>query len=249
MKYINTNDQAGNQHWELRDESGQPVEVGRIVTTARDDDRNRRFELRGGTPPHKPSSTGKVYGHWLTLDEGRNSGDEYYPQVFNLKWVELTKLAEPEAEKPAAPSSPSSPSGKLIGVVIQSMVNDAVKAQLAQNMDAIVASTIESFKLTLSNYVKKDVFDAAMDTLDEESNEYLIADEHDYVESTDLADAINQEIDNRSFISEGDQLDWDVDDHASSIQDLMQTSLQSEVQSIVHDMVRNRALVVSLNPE
>jgi len=248
MKYINTNDQAGNQHWELRDESGQPVEVGRIVTTARDDDRNRRFELRGGTPPHKPSSTGKVYGHWLTLDEGRNSGDEYYPQVFNLKWFDLQ--AAPTAEEPAEePAAPSSPSGQLIGVVIQSMVNDAVKAQLAQNMEAIVAATIESFESTLSNYVRKDDFEMAMDTLDEESNEYLIADEHDYVESTDLADAINQEIDNRSFISEGDQLDWDVDDHASSIQDLMQTSLQSEVQSIVHDMVRNRALIVSLNPE
>ena len=247
MKYINTDDQAGNMHWELRDASGQPVEVGRIVTTARDDSLDRKFELRGGTPPHKPSSTGKVYGHWLTLDEGRNSGDEYYPQVFNLKWVELTKLAEPEAEKPAEKAA--SPSGALIGVVIQSMVNDAVKSQLAQNMESIVAATIESFESTLSYYVKKVDFQAAIDTIDEESNAYLLADEHDYVESTDLVDAINEEIDSNSFMSEGDHPDWDIDDHASSIQDLMQTSLQSEVQSIVQDMIRNRALIVSLNPE
>ena len=30
-----------------------------------------------GTPPHKPSSTGRVY---------TKSGAEYYPGVFNLKW-------------------------------------------------------------------------------------------------------------------------------------------------------------------
>jgi len=240
MKYINTNDQAGNQHWELRDASGQPVEVSSIQESKAD--MPRQFRIEGGTPPHKPSSSGKVYGKWFDNALLDNSTSEYYPQVFNLKWVDLK--AERTADKPAEKSA--SPSGQLIGVVIQAMVNDAVKAQLSQNMEAIVAATIESFQSTLSYYVKKEELDNTLAQLDDD---YLKADEHDFVESTDLMDAISEEINSHSFLSEGDQLDWDVDDHASSIQDLMQTSLQSEVHSIVHDMVRNRALIVSLNPE
>ena len=243
MKYINTDDQAGNMHWELRDASGQPVAVGSIQESKADEPRH--FKIDGGTPPHKPSSSGKVYGSWFKGNGIDGSTSEYYPQVFNLKWHDLQ--AKPAAEKPAEKTE--SPSGALIGVVIQSMVNDAVKSQLAQNMESIVAATIESFESTLSYYVKKVDFQAAIDTIDEESNAYLLADEHDYVESTDLVDTINEEIDSNSFMSEGDQTEWDIDDHAGSIQDLMQTSLQSEVQSIVQDMIRNRALIVSLNPE
>ena len=244
MQYINTDDQAGNQHWELRDASGQPVAVGSIQESKADEP--KQFKIEGGTPPHKPSSSGKVYGKWFTRreeihgfdDRTFGSTSEYYPQVFNLKWHDLQAKPEPEKTE--------SPSGQLIGVVIQSMVNDAVKAQLAQNMESIVGATIESFQSTLSYYVKKDELDSTLAQLDED---YLKADEHDFVESTDLMDAISEEINSHAFLSEGDELAWDVDDHASSIQDLMQTSLQSEVHSIVHDMVRNRALIVSLNPE
>tara|TARA_R110002110_G_scaffold13787_1_gene65717 strand:- start:1402 stop:2112 length:711 start_codon:yes stop_codon:yes gene_type:complete len=236
MEFINTNHQAGDQHWELRDASGQPVEVGRLLTTTRDNQEGLQFEIAGGRPPHKPSSTGKVYGKWVSVaggDDMLKGSSEYYPQVFNLKWIDLKAERTPEktAEKPAAPSSPS---GQLIGVIIEALVADAVKAAIKGGVSFIINQQIESLR---AEFVTKSDLSAALDVIDDE---YLKADEHDFVESDDLDDAIEGALDSRV---------WDIDDHSSEIQDLMQTSLQSEVESIVQDMVRSRALIVSLNPE
>ena len=38
------------------------------------------FTVKGGRPPHKPSSTGRV---WI-----EEYSQEYFPTVFNLKWIE-----------------------------------------------------------------------------------------------------------------------------------------------------------------
>jgi len=51
-----------------------PVEIGEIVKSFRGD----VYKILGGTPPHKPSSSGKV---WV-------ENAEYYPEVFNLKWTQ-----------------------------------------------------------------------------------------------------------------------------------------------------------------
>jgi len=229
MQYINTDDQAGNQHWELRDASGQPVAVGSIQESKADEP--KQFKIEGGTPPHKPSSSGKVYGKWFTRreeihgfdDRTFGSTSEYYPQVFNLKWHDLQAKPEPEKTE--------SPSGQLIGVIITAMINDGIKAAMGDLIKIEIDKLRDELVTAIENLEN---------TLENQASEYLIADEHDYVESHDLEDAINSELDSRS---------WDISDHASDIEDLMTTSLQSEVQTIVQDMVRERAFVVSLNPE
>lgn len=55
-----------------------PVEIGATLT----DFRGETAVLRGATPPHKPSSTGRVY-----VQEGDCSA-EYFPSVYKLQWVE-----------------------------------------------------------------------------------------------------------------------------------------------------------------
>jgi hypothetical protein len=62
-------------NWTLQHADGTPVCVGETLTTHRDE----TYVITGGRPPHKPSSTGRV---WV---EG---GGEYFPSVFNIKWVE-----------------------------------------------------------------------------------------------------------------------------------------------------------------
>ena len=217
------------QHWVLQDEHGNLVPTGTFLKSNRDEQEGRRFELQGGRPPHKPSSTGRVYGKWSAIDEnvdvvlGANS--EYYPQVFNLAWLDRSPIPSDSSEKT------DSPSGQLIGVIITAMINDGIKAAMGDLIKIEIDKLRDELVTAIENLEN---------TLEDQSSEYLLADEHDYVESTDIEDLINSELDSRQ---------WDIADHASDIEDLMQTSLQSEVQSIIQDMVRERAFVVSLNPE
>ena len=231
--------------WQLQDSDGLKVEHGSTQTSKLDEP--RKFKIDGGTPPHKPSSTGRIYGRWFTVDENdveivSESTNEYYPQVFNLTWVDTTPVL-------AAPQKTDEPSGQLIGVIITAMINDGIKQGIKAAMGDLIK--IESDLIKIESHLIKIEIDKLRDelvtaienletTIEDQASEYLIADEHDYVESHDLEDAINSELDSRS---------WDIADHASDIEDLMQTSLQSEVQSIIQDMVRKRAFVVSLNPE
>lgn len=62
--------------------TGEPVSVGDTVT----DFRGEEAILTGGTPPHKPSSTGRVFVRSASAEVGWSG--EYYPSVYNLKWVE-----------------------------------------------------------------------------------------------------------------------------------------------------------------
>jgi|TARA_R110001599_G_scaffold41104_1_gene124583 hypothetical protein len=41
--------------------------------------------VQGGTPPHKPSSTGRV---WVATSGGEWNR-EFFPTVFNLEWMEM----------------------------------------------------------------------------------------------------------------------------------------------------------------
>jgi hypothetical protein len=52
-------------------DTGVPVQEGEKI-----DD----FHIKGGWPPHKPSSTGKV---WI-----EEYSQEYFPNVFKLKWIQ-----------------------------------------------------------------------------------------------------------------------------------------------------------------
>ena len=62
-------------NWELVHKDGTPACIGEVLETRS----GERYAITGGRPPHKPSSTGRV---WV---EG---GGEYFPTVFDLKWVE-----------------------------------------------------------------------------------------------------------------------------------------------------------------
>lgn len=73
--------------WELvTEDKGLPVYLHQIVLDSDED----AFKVSGGYPPHKPSSSGKVWGYWIEEhdpDESyRHTEREYYPSVFNLKW-------------------------------------------------------------------------------------------------------------------------------------------------------------------
>jgi hypothetical protein len=62
-------------NWTLvREGTNTPVAIGETIVSFR----GLETILLGGSPPHKPSSSGKV---WV-------ENAEYYPSVFNLKWVE-----------------------------------------------------------------------------------------------------------------------------------------------------------------
>ena len=136
MTYINKT--IDGKTWQLQDSDGLKVEVGSTQTSNRDEPRT--FKINGGTPPHKPSSTGRVWGNWLSHDENGDeildqAASEYYPQVFDLTWVDKTPVL-------AAPQKTDEPSGQLIGVIITAMINDGIK----QGIDAAMAAQRDELK-------------------------------------------------------------------------------------------------------
>ena len=70
--------------WQLRDrQTNEQIKVSHMyLFPAKDGAKKKQFEILGGAPPHKPSSTGRVYGKW----HNNNSDREYFPTVFNLQW-------------------------------------------------------------------------------------------------------------------------------------------------------------------
>ena len=145
--------------WHLQDSDGLKVEHGSTQTSKLDEP--RKFKIDGGTPPHKPSSTGRIYGRWFTVDENdveimSESTNDYYPQVFNLTWVDTTPVL-------AAPQKTDEPSGQLIGVIITAMINDGIKQGIESAM-AIQRNEIKTLvAATLTDLVdemEKTAFDA-----------------------------------------------------------------------------------------
>ena len=145
--------------WQLQDSDGLKVEHGSTQTSKLDEP--RKFKIDGGTPPHKPSSTGRIYGRWFTVDENdveimSESTNDYYPQVFNLTWVDTTPVL-------AAPQKTDEPSGQLIGVIITAMINDGIKQGIESAM-AIQRNEIKTLvAATLTDLVdemEKTAFDA-----------------------------------------------------------------------------------------
>ena len=66
----------------IYEDSSLPVHTDHLVTSD-----GKGFVVTGGVPPHKPSSSGRVYGYWKADGEDASTC-EYFPHVFNLKWVE-----------------------------------------------------------------------------------------------------------------------------------------------------------------
>lgn len=63
----------------VNEETLQTIELGSKLETFR----GEKCTLLSGTPPHKPSSTGRVY---VEFEDGTKG--EYFPSVIGLKWVE-----------------------------------------------------------------------------------------------------------------------------------------------------------------
>lgn len=67
------------QQWQLVDaESGCEIHTGDVRPTRG----GESFVVDGGTPPHKPSSTGRVHGH---LKFG-NHMLEFFPGIIGAEW-------------------------------------------------------------------------------------------------------------------------------------------------------------------
>lgn len=64
--------------WVLVGADNIPVKAG-IRVSSRDQD----YVLKGGRPPHKLGSTGRVY----VTAQDRIFDSEFFPTVFGLKWV------------------------------------------------------------------------------------------------------------------------------------------------------------------
>ena len=74
--------------WHLIDvNSMQEIIVGETLRDSHDDE----WTLLGGRPPHKASSTGRVY---VEDDDGTR---EFFPSVFDLKWFHKTEVKKDES--------------------------------------------------------------------------------------------------------------------------------------------------------
>jgi hypothetical protein len=164
--------------WQLQDSDGLKVEHGSTQTSKLDEP--RKFKIDGGTPPHKPSSTGRIYGRWFSVDENdveivSESTNDYYPQVFNLAWVDTTPVL-------AAPQKTDEPSGQLIGVIITAMINDGIK----QGIDAAMAAQREDLKTLVATIMSDLSAEMEDNTLDADEVREIAFDDFDVDDHFDI---------------------------------------------------------------
>ena len=164
--------------WQLQDSDGLKVEHGSTQTSKLDEP--RKFKIDGGTPPHKPSSTGRIYGRWFSVDENdveivSESTNDYYPQVFNLVWVDTTPVL-------AAPQKTDEPSGQLIGVIITAMINDGIK----QGIDAAMAAQREDLKTLVATIMSDLSAEIEDNTLDADEVREIAFDDFDVDDHFDI---------------------------------------------------------------
>ena len=70
------------QGWTLiHKETKDDVNIKDLIETFKE----KEWILEGGIPPNKPSSTGRV---WDSSVGNPNWNKEFYPSVFNMKWIE-----------------------------------------------------------------------------------------------------------------------------------------------------------------
>lgn len=75
--------------WHLIDtNSMQEVVVGEILRTAD----GQEWIMDGGRPPHKPSSTGRVFVKDPDYEGDGLNEREFFPSVFDLKWFHKSEV-------------------------------------------------------------------------------------------------------------------------------------------------------------
>ena len=212
MTYINKT--IDGKTWQLQDTNGLEVEVGSTQISKLDEP--RKFRIQGGTPPHKPSSTGRIFGRWFSVDENdgeiiSESTNEYYPQVFNLTWVDTTPVL-------AAPQKTDEPSGQLIGVIITAMINDGIK----QGIDAAMAAQRDELK-TLVAATLADLVDEM------EKTAFDVDDHHDEIRDCVLDDfEIDDHLDLSNYRDEISEIAKE--DLADDIKDHVKTALNDLIE-------------------
>ena len=200
--------------WQLQDTNGLEVEVGSTQISKLDEP--RKFRIQGGTPPNKPSSTGRIFGRWFSVDENdgeiiSESTNEYYPQVFNLTWVDTTPVL-------AAPQKTDEPSGQLIGVIITAMINDGIK----QGIDAAMAAQRDELK-TLVAATLADLVDEM------EKTAFDVDDHHDEIRDCVLDDfEIDDHLDLSNYRDEISEIAKE--DLADDIKDHVKTALNDLIE-------------------
>ena len=212
------------QRWVLQDDNGQSVPTGTFLKSNKDEQQGRHFQLQGGRPPHKPSSTGRVYGEWSSIDStnpdvilGANS--EYYPQVFNLSWVDRTPVL-------AAAQKTEEPSGQLIGVIITAMINDGIK----QGIDAAMAAQRDEIKTLVAATLT--------DLVDEMEKTAFDADDH----ADDIRDVVldSFEIDDH----------FDITNYRDEIEEIAKEGLgdvEDNVKAALNDLIDSGKLALTLS--
>jgi len=208
--------------WQLQDSAGFKVEVGSTQTSKLDEP--RKFRIQGGTPPHKPSSTGRIFGRWFSVAENdgeivSESTNEYYPQVFNLSWVDTTTVL-------AAPKKTDEPSGQLIGVIITAMINDGIK----QGIEAAMAAQRDELKTLVAATLT--------DLVDEMEKTAFDADDH----ADDIRDVVldSFEIDDH----------FDITNYRDEIEEMAKESLgdvEDNVKAALNDLIDSGKLALTLS--
>ena len=117
----------------LLDDSGQPVPIGGILVS-----NARFFKATGGIPPQHAASTGRVFGNWVEND----APGEYFPAVFDCKWVDQSA---PVVLPVVAPLEPVVALINAIQDMITEQVTEQVKAMVAKRgaISDIVRSTVD----------------------------------------------------------------------------------------------------------
>ena len=67
--------------WVLKDKNNKPVKT----RTEYESFRYEKYQVVGGTPPHKLGSTGKIWVY--RKDSPLSATSEMYPTVFGMRWV------------------------------------------------------------------------------------------------------------------------------------------------------------------
>ena len=68
------------QGWTLWHQDGRGEVYAKELIRSSD---GEQYVIEGGTPPHKPSSTGRV---WVRSPDDPTWNREYFPTVFDMEW-------------------------------------------------------------------------------------------------------------------------------------------------------------------
>ena len=188
--------------WTLLDAVGEPVTVGATLQTSRAAADPRSFKVTGGSPPHHAASSGRLYGEWTdsasgSEGEATTTSGEYFPHVFDCKWVKVEKTMAPaDVVAPAWAMSmsdvPLTPEVVFAGALTD-MVREMVRGSLCERLPEMVRLVIDDladaghFQDMANN---GDFDDAIFAAIDEkmEQGEYMSGHTFDLSDHLDIAD-------------------------------------------------------------